>query len=182
MKKWVPQPRYPSAITKGAKMAGSRNKKDSIYIDKALLRSDAFRSLNKWSMLVYLDFLRMRKMHWLSHKQEWIIENNGELVYPYATAELKKINRRNFRNAIDELQAKGFLDISEYGSGGHNRKETKYKIDFRWRKYGKPEFEPPQKPRRKDTREGRGWATLMADPVKKKQILQKRKNKSGCQK
>ena len=156
-----------------------------MYLDKNLLRSDAFRSLSKWSLLVYLDLLRMRKMKEIknaSRGSTWEIENNGRLVYPYALAEHKGISRRNFRNAIDELQQKGFIDIAEYGSGGHDRKETKYWLDKRWEKYGTAEFEPPRNPRRKDTRQGRGWATVMADPVKKKQILRKRKkNRIGCQ-
>ncbi|BBO73349.1 hypothetical protein DSCW_07660 [Desulfosarcina widdelii] len=121
--------------------------------------------------------------------KEWVIKNNGEIIYPYATAKHKGINRRCFRNAIDELQEKGFLDIAEYGSGGYNRKETKYFIDDRWKAYGTPGFKPPKKPRQKDTRSGRGWESIMSDPVRKQQILMKRKktlmnkkNRLQCQK
>ena len=77
-----------------------------ICFDKSLLRSKAFRSLSKWSLLAYLDFFRKRQMEKVKHKSrsaEWIIKNNGEIVYPYTEAEHKGIGRREFRNAIDEL-------------------------------------------------------------------------------
>lgn len=81
-----------------------------IRFDKNLLRSKAFRSLKKWSLLVYLDFLRKRQ--WSHGKRGgqkvWVLMNNGEIVYPYLEAERKGINRREFRNALDELIAKGF--------------------------------------------------------------------------
>jgi hypothetical protein len=131
---------------------------DSIYVDVKLLRSEAFRKLSKWSMLVFLDFLRMRKM--VKIRDQWIIENNGGLIYPYATAERKGINRREFRTALDELITKGFLDIQEYGSGGVKGSVTKYLLDERWQRYGKPDFQPAKNPMRKDSRSGRGWAVF----------------------
>lgn len=128
---------------------------DTIHFDVKLLRSEAFRGLNKWGMIVYLDFLRMRKM--VKVRDQWIIENNGELVYPYATAERKGINRREFRAALNDLINRGFLDISEYGNGGVKGSVAKYHIDERWQRYGKPDFQPAKNPMRKDSRSGRGW-------------------------
>ena len=67
-----------------------------IFLDKNLLRSDAFRFLDKWSLLVYLDFLRKRKMGEVKRSKRssvWVIENNGEIVYPYSEAEHKGISR-----------------------------------------------------------------------------------------
>ncbi len=107
----------------------------NIWFDKNLLRSSAFRSLTKWSLLVYLDFLRKRQMEQLKHQKRsdnWIVKNNGEIVYPYSEAEKKGVGRREFRNAIDELIAKGFLDIAHQGSGGRSGDMTKYFIDNRW--------------------------------------------------
>ena len=89
---------------------------------------------------------------------EWVIRNNGEIVYPYAEAEKKGIGRREFRNAIDELIEKGFLDITHQGSGGRSGDMTRYHIDERWREHGTSNFRPAKKPRRKDTRDGRGWS------------------------
>ena len=131
-----------------------------IYLDRALLSSEAFRSLSKWSILIYLDFLKRRKMVKLKNRKrgdQWQIGNNGELVYTYLEAEEKGISRRNFRNAIDELQSKGLIDIARVGSGGRYKTTTLYTIDERWRDYGTDQFKPPSKPRPKDTRADFGW-------------------------
>ncbi|MBU0485087.1 MAG: hypothetical protein KKB30_11320 [Proteobacteria bacterium] len=93
---------------------------------------------------------------------DWIIKNNGEIVYPYSEAEHKGIGRREFRNAIDELMAKGFLDIAHQGSGGRSGDMTKYFIDDRWKDYGKPSFRPAKNPRIKDSRQARGWTAFHA--------------------
>ena len=140
-----------------------------IRLEKNLLRSNAFRSMSKWSILVYLDFLRKRKYSQVRRKgnMDWIFTNDGEIVYPYLEAERKGIGRREFRNALDELIAKGFLDISHMGIGGRKRIDnngrvigdmTTYIISERWKNYGKPTFKPPKIERKKDTRTGRGWA------------------------
>ena len=141
-----------------------------IWFEKKLLRSSAFRSLSRWSFLVYFDFLRKRQMDQrkdAKRSDSWIIRNNGEIVYPYSEAEKKGIGRREFRNAIDELMAKGFLDIAHQGSGGRSGDMSRYSIDDRWKNYGKPSFSPAKKPRVKDSRKGRGWSAYHA---KKKQV------------
>ena len=141
----------------------------NIWFDKNLLRSSAFRSLTKWSLLVYLDFLRKRQMEQLKHQKRsdnWIVKNNGEIVYPYSEAEKKGVGRREFRNAIDELIAKGFLDIAHQGSGGRSGDMTKYFIDNRWSDYGTPSFRPAKKNRAKDSRSGRGWSAYHAKKKK----------------
>jgi len=143
------------------------NKK--IWFEKELLRSSAFRSLNKWSMLVYFDFLRKRQMEPVKRAKrsdDWIIKNNGEIVYPYSEAERKGVGRREFRNAIDELMEKGFLDIAHQGSGGRSGDMTRYSLDDRWKDYGTPAFRSARKPRRKDTRQGRGWTAFHAKKKK----------------
>ncbi len=141
----------------------------SIWFDNKVRRSSAYRSLSKWSMLVYLDFLSKRKMEKVKHAKRsdgWIIKNNGEIVYPYIEAEHKGIGRREFRNAIDELIEKGFLDITHQGSGGRAGDMTRYFIDDRWKDYGKSLFRPAKNPRRKDTRKGRGWSAYHAKKEK----------------
>jgi len=102
------------------------------------------------------------------HKKsnEWVIENNGDIVYPYSEAERKGIGRREFRNAIDELREKGLLDISHLGSGGRKGDMSRYFLCDRWKDYGTPEFQPPKNPRSKDNRQGRGWSAYHS---KKKQ-------------
>jgi len=140
-----------------------------IWFDKNIPRSSAFRSLSKWALLVYLDFLVRRQMEPVkSNKRsdDWIIKNNGEIVYPYSEAVKKEIGRREFCNAIDELIDKGFLDITHQGSGGRSGDMTKYFIDDRWKDYGKPSFRPAKNPRVKDGRKGRGWSVYHAKKEK----------------
>jgi len=141
----------------------------NIWFDKDLLRSTTFRTLKKWSIIVYLDFLRKRQMEPVKRTKrsdEWIIKNNGKIVYPYSEAERKGIGRREFRNAIDELIEKGFLDIAHQGSGGWSGDMTRFIIDDRWKDYGTPTFRPAKNPRKKDTRQGRGWIAFHAKKEK----------------
>ena len=137
----------------------------AIWFEKDLLRSSAFRSLKKWSLLVYLDLLRKRQMDKvksIKRSDSWVIRNNGEIVYPYSEAEKKGIGRREFRNAIDELIEKGFLDITHQGTGGRAGDMTRYFIDDRWSKFGTSEFQSAKNLRKKDTRKGRGWSAYHA--------------------
>lgn len=136
-----------------------------IYITKDMLESDAYRSLSKIAMLIYQDFLAKREM--ISTKRNrktvWQINNNGEIVYPYAEAEENGFSRKQFRDAIDELQKKGFIDITHIGKGGRKPAKgtgdvTKYWIDNRWIHYETDDFKPARNPRPKDNRTDRGWA------------------------
>jgi len=153
---------------------------EKIYISKELLSSKAYRSLSRVSVLVYQDFLAKRFMILDRRKKTWKIGNNGELIYPYQEAVKKGFSRQQFRNAIDELQAKGLIDITHQGHGGRKPKEgegdvTTYWLDDRWMEYGTDDFRPPRKPRIKDTRQNRGFSLLMRDPKKVKKIAEKRK-------
>ena len=135
-----------------------------VYLEAELLRSDAFRRLSRWSLQVYLLFLTKRVM--VKHKgkqgrtEKHIVTNNGKITFSYSEAEKRGIGRREFRNSIDELIDRGFLDIIHQGAGGRANDFTLYYLADRWRKWGTPEFQPTLKPRVKDTREGRGWAQV----------------------
>ena len=151
-----------------------------IWISKEILASDAFRSLSRVAHLVYLDFLAKRKMVAAGRVRgggrrnahtKWECVNNGEIQYPYSEAESQVgINRVGFRNAIDELQRKGFIDITHLGKGGRKPKRgtgdsTLYLLDDRWREYDEAAGAstiPPKMPRRKDTRMDRGFQNLWA--------------------
>jgi hypothetical protein len=155
-----------------------KKKDPKIYITKELLNSLAYRSLSRNAMLLYQDFLAKRDMRPIGGGK-WHCENNGAIIFPVTEAVEKGYSRDQFRNGIDELQAKGLLDITHQGKGG--RKPLKgmsdvslYWIDTRWREYGTDDFRPPRNPRKKDTRQGRGWALLMNNPKRKKEIIRKR--------
>ena len=124
-------------------------KGDNIWIPKALIRSQAFRALRTpTAHLVLAAFWIKRQMVNVgrSGKKRWAIANNDEITFTYAEAKRKwGISANAFRNAIDELRAKGFLDIAESGAGLY-KSTNKYRLSDRWRFYGTPDYEPP-KPR-----------------------------------
>ena len=141
-----------------------------IYIEKDLVHSPAFRSLSRVAMLVYLDFLDKRFLKSIKRgkKRVWVIENNGKIKYPHAEAVKRGVSRNQFVKAIDELQGKGLIDIKHQGKGGRKPAKgtgdmTTYWIDDRWKDYGTEDFKPPRNPRKKDTRKGRGFASIWQD-------------------
>jgi hypothetical protein len=152
-----------------------------IYISKELINSLAYRSLSRAALLIYQDFLAKRIMKAIkrNRKKFWVTENNGEIIYPYSEALKKGFSKTIFRNAIDELQAKGLIDITHRGKGGRKPAKgagdvTTYWIDDRWEDYGTIDFKPPRNLRYKDTRKNRGFALLYADKKKAEAMIEKR--------
>ena len=125
------------------KGSGGKN----IWFDRALLKSRAFIALRTVTAHKILAiFFTKRQMERLGRrgKEQWNIRNNGEIVFTYKEAEEKYgIKVGAFRDAIDELRKKGFIDISAAGMGVH-KVTTLYSISNRWRLYGMPEYEPPK--------------------------------------
>lgn len=124
----------------------------NIVIDAGLVSSKAFLNLTGIAPQVYLLFLKRRRMVKLGKagKEKWVVENDGEIVFPYAEAEDKfGISRPRFQRAIDQLVEHGFIDIAHLG-GGTGKDVSKYAISTRWQHYGTNSF--IQKHRQKDTR------------------------------
>ena len=154
-----------------------------VYVTKEMIRSKAFRSLSRVAFIVLLDFMEKRKMVKAGYektrdggkRKKWVCNNNGRLQYPYSDALDKGISRTQFRNAIDELQRKGFIDITHRGRGGRKPKDgsgdsTMYALDDRWHEYDSAtgmSAIPPKMPRKKDNRMDRGFQKYWAE---KKQI------------
>ena len=123
-----------------------------IVIDADLVLSRAFLNLTGAAPQVLLLFLRRRRLVKLGRKgkERWVIENNGNIVFPYAEAENKfGITRPRFQRALDQLVEHGFIDIAHLG-GGMMKDISKYSISDRWLNYGTNNF--IQKHRKKDTR------------------------------
>jgi len=136
-----------------------------VFLEAELLNSEVFRSISKWGVLVYLRFLQKRVLARIKHKSKsdsFRIVNNGEIIFPYREAKERGIDERAFRNALDELIEKGFLDIARQGKGGRSGESTLYSIATRWRDYGTDRYQPTKNPRVKDTIQGRGWAAFNA--------------------
>ncbi len=77
-------------------------------------------------------------------KEQWLISNNGEIVFTYQEAKNKYgISFGAFRTALDELREKGFIDIAASGMGVH-KVATFYSISNRWKDYGTDNYIPPK--------------------------------------
>jgi hypothetical protein len=132
---------------------------DIIVIERELLNSKVFRSLRATAKDVYFDFRMKCRIGKTKarpgRKSERVILNNGEIEYCYSEAEKKGIPRSTFMRALDELIAKGFIDVTHSGSGGKKGDKSKYAISDRWREWSTDKF--IEKCRPKDTRIGRGF-------------------------
>ena len=124
-----------------------------MMIYRRLHRSLAFQKLTKKAVTVLLEFLYRRKMVETSKTgkgKQWIISNNGEIIFTYDEAYKKfGMARSTFRSCLDQLVEFGFINIAHAG-GGMNRDCSEYAISDRWEKYGKEQF--INKSRQKDTR------------------------------
>ena len=125
-----------------------KRKKNSTYfcLEKKLVTSRAWLSLKGIAPQIYMIFRlkcvveEIESVGKPNKRREWLITNNGKITFTYKQA-LNRfgITPSRFVRAIDELIAKGFLDIAESGMGVH-RQTTKYSISNRWEKYDTVEF------------------------------------------
>lgn len=132
-------------------MANNKNRSKVVVFEQRLLKSKAFRSIKTPTAYFVLGiFMIKRQIGKVGRrgKERVVILNNGEIEFTYIEAKKKYgISYGAFRNAIDELREKGFIDIASTGKGVHKVK-TLYSISDRWKLYGTPEYKPP-KPRPK---------------------------------
>ena len=130
-------------------MSGSKKNSKVVVIEQRLLKSKAYRSLRTPTAYFVLGiFMTKRQLVKVGRrgKEQWDITNNGEIVFTYKEAKEKYcISSGAFRDAIDELRDKGFIDIEATGMGVH-KVTTFFSIDDRWKLYGTPEYKEP-KPR-----------------------------------
>jgi hypothetical protein len=161
-------------------MATKNNK--PIYIERALLRSKAYRSLRKTkSVPVLLDFYARRQMAHIKQgkKKQWICTNDGKIEFPYNEAVKKGYSPKQFIDAKRELVEHGFIDVTNEG-GIYDGDTAKYSISERWRKYDTPEFE--FKTISKDKRQGRGWPRYWEKQHEKfLEIIERRKRQKKMQ-
>ena len=141
-------------------MGTNKKHSESIFVERRLLKSKAYRALRTPTAYFVLGiFLTKRQLAKKGRRgKDWVITNNGEIVFTYQEAETKYgISGGAFRSAIDELRNKGFIDIAESGAGLH-KSANLYSISDRWKSYGTPEYkEPkprPQKPINKGFQKG----------------------------
>jgi len=113
-----------------------------IYLDKEIIESKAFQALrgNSVKLLVYF----MTKCAKEKINGKWVITNNGSIVLRYQDA--PGMIAATFTHSLDQLVEVGFVDICI--PGGKNR-PTKYAMQHRWKLYGKPDFVPAKRNKRK---------------------------------
>jgi len=128
----------------------------TVTFDRALFKSEAFRSLSGTQKTVLFDFLLKRRMGKAGKRGQWDIVNNGEIEYTYSEAEKKGIPRSTFMKTLDVLISRGFIDVSHSGNGGRKGDKSLYSISERWRKWGEKDFVVVKRP--KDLRVKRGFA------------------------
>ena len=134
-------------------------KKYGCYIEPDILHSKAYASLSrKHSIRVLTYFLskqiRLRKRGKPKRKKEYFTANQGRITFSYAEAASKGIGSYGFRDALDELIEKGFIDITHSG-GAYEMDVSRYAISDRYKKYGQHDFIKVERP--KDTRRGQHW-------------------------
>jgi len=114
-----------------------------------LLDSPAFQSLNGTAVKVLLHFMRKRVLKPVTGrktrgKKQYIITNNGEIVFTYLEAEEKLgISRSQFRDALDVLMDRGFIELSSR-RGGQFGNQSLYALNVtgfeedKWREWIPP--------------------------------------------
>jgi predicted lipoprotein with Yx(FWY)xxD motif len=138
--------------------------KPKLYVAKDILEHEAFRSLTGTAKNVLFDFVLKFEFDQVKkprRKKENVLKNEKNLVYTYLEAAEKGMSAGVFIRAIDELINKGWFNIVHAGHGGKgpdgkHGDVTRYEYSDRWKHYGTPLF--VANPRKKDTREGRGFA------------------------
>lgn len=131
-----------------------------IIVERAMLKSRAFRSLSSTAKNVLFDFRMKCKISKTKprpgRKAGIVILNNGELEYTYDEAQSKGMTRGVFLSAVNRLIETGFLDIRHIGCAGKAKDKNLYAVSERWRDYGTEQF--IFKPRKRNGRQGRGFA------------------------
>jgi hypothetical protein len=149
--------------------------KDGMYFPRRMHRSSAYRKLTKSSVTVLFEFYYRRKVVWVTtksgRKKDWIISNNGEIIFTYDDAwEKFRMHRSTFCRSISQLVELGFIDIAHHG-GGMMKDASKYGISERWRGYGKEEFLKESRPKDRRglgfTKENWGETAGKHRPIKK---------------
>lgn len=143
----------------------------TIVIESRLFNSQAFRKLKRVSHVTLMRFLQKRKMKEIKKNKRtnaWQITNNGEIVFTYKEALSLGLSRNQFRDAIDDLIAKGFLEVTYQGAGQGD--SSTYKLCERWQAYGTDNFSAAP-PRRKNRSKDRGWGKYNADKKRNASVL-----------
>jgi hypothetical protein len=124
----------------------------TLFLEPELIQSLAFQKVSGTAVKVLIWFLRRRQLTKVGRagKEKWVIKNNGEIVFTYPDAKKNYgLTGPRFKRALEDLVAKGFIDINHHGGGMVGDFSTYY-ISDRWRNFGTEKFNLKSLP--KDTR------------------------------
>lgn len=126
---------------------GRKRKPRKIWLLEEMVISKAFTELTGKSVQVLMLFHARQKFIHLGGSN-YAKDEEWKIIFTYADAKTDfGFSAKQFRHAIDQLVAHGFIDITEYG-GGLQRSATVFEISERWTRYGEENFE--EKTRIKD--------------------------------
>lgn len=178
-----PRPSQPEAYSglgkPGKENFMERKKGLVIVLDRALVTSKAYLSLGGFAPQVLMLFYCRRRLEKLGRKgkRRWVCVNSNDIEFTYLEAKKRfGITNSRFTRAIDDLIAKGFIEIFHHG-GCYQKDKTKYKLSERWRSFNTPEFSAVSRP--KDPVK-RGYRKPKASPLMKAEsTLEKRAIAAG---
>ena len=131
-----------------------------LYVPRGLVESRAFVGLTGRAPQVLLIFYSKRRVEKLrrpgARGERFRDTNNGQIIFTYRKAEKDYgLTRRIFTRALDQLIARGFIDVTKAGSGLEGDASL-YGLSDRWWAFGTAEFE--ERARTK----GRAWSIPVA--------------------
>lgn len=162
-------PKYPTNKPQGFPLEQKTVKHNRpIVFDSDLLFSEAYHSLNNPGKLMLAHFYMKRVMKQIGGKRskQWIITNNGQIVFTYDDGLNRGITKTMFVRGLDSLINHGFIEIAKHG-GGMLKSYSKYSIIDEWQSFGTDKFKIKKRP--KDTRK-LGWKSG-GDNINSKQKL-----------
>lgn len=114
----------------------------AIRINFELLHSEAYASLNYAPAVKVLNWFYEKvkvKVNKKKRRQGRYQVLNETISFPYAEAEHRGLNHRQFSKALKTLYRVGFIDIKKAGSRLKGD-WTEYLISDRWKAFGTPKF------------------------------------------
>ena len=125
-----------------------RTKTKGVYIETALLHSDAFKELlplaSKVLLYCYEKFYRKKEKRIGGRAAYKVI--NREFVFTYDEAEFRGLSHRQFHRCLEALYSHGFIDVIHPGSARRGD-YAKYAISDRWQNFNTVGFEKLAFPR-----------------------------------
>jgi hypothetical protein len=108
--------------------------KQGTYIEKRMFESRAFLALRGSAPQLLILFLGRRSFDRVGKKQNKKYEctNSDSISFTYIEAQKKYgFSKHTFRRAIDDLLAKGFIEVKHSG-GAYKRDKSLYALSVKW--------------------------------------------------